>query len=130
MTWLGYDLVDEEYREEFISLIHEKLNTFEPLDLDKDEQLAKVGDDPPNEQAPLPEVAQERGRRTAREVIDQWKDREGHTLETLAEQAQISIATLRRIRSEKLRYTQQRESLKAVASVIGCEWQDLMRHPR
>src|ERR1039458_1690246 len=56
MTWLGYDYVDIAYREEFVSLIYEKLSSFEPMDLiarldrEKDEQAAKVSNDPHHDQ--------------------------------------------------------------------------------
>ena len=128
MGWLGYDLVEPAYREEFISLIHEKLNSFEPVDRVTGIPSGEAAQDDPNEHDQKSSVddVPECARPTAGELIDGWRERHGHTLETLAEQAGISIATLYRIRSGKLRYARQKESLKAVASVIGCEWHELV----
>lgn len=65
---------------------------------------------------------------SARELIDRWRKKYGITLESLAELAKISISTLRRIMRGEFDYSTHTESLKAVASVIGCDWKDLRPH--
>jgi hypothetical protein len=66
-------------------------------------------------------------RLSARDIIDRWRAANGCSLETLAGQAVIDISTLWRIRRGKFRYSTHTENLKAVASVIGCDWKDLVQ---
>ena len=81
---------------------------------------------PPSSAAAEGASAPPTARPSARDIIDRWQAANGCSLETLAEQAVISISTLWRIRCGKFSYSTHRESLKAVASVIGCDWKDLV----
>lgn len=81
---------------------------------------------PPSGVAKRVAFAPPTARPSARDIIDRWQAANGCSLETLAEQAVISISTLWRIRCGKFSYSTHRESLKAVASVIGCDWKDLV----
>lgn len=66
-------------------------------------------------------------RPSAGDTIDRWRAANGHSLESLAYKAGIDISTLWRIRRGKFRYSTHTENLKAVASVIGCDWKDLVQ---
>lgn len=66
-------------------------------------------------------------RPSAGETIDRWRAVNGCSLESLAYKAGIDISTLWRIRRGKFRYSTHTECLKAVATVIGCDWKDLVQ---
>lgn len=141
-VWLGQFVVERTFREEFIALIQETLNELEPYNAEighrkwleearssmQDEELRLAADEY-RRRAP---AEPQKPRLTAKELMDRWQQEVGHSLEVLAETADISIATLSRIRAGTLSYSTQRgrESLKSVASVIGCDWQDLVPHQR
>lgn len=137
-VWLGQFVVEHTFREEFIALIQETLDELEPYSAEighrkwledarspmQDEELRLAADEY-RRRAP---AEPQRPRPTAKELMDRWQDEAGHSLEVLAEMAAISIATVARIKAGTLSYSTQRgrESLKSVASVIGCDWQDLV----
>jgi hypothetical protein len=137
-VWLGQFVVERTFREEFTALIQETLNELEPYN-------AEIGHRKWHEEAQSSMQAEElrlaaeeyhrraseqpqKRRPTAKELIKRWQDEAGHSLEVLAEAADVSIATAARIKAGAFSYSTQRgrESLKSVASVIGCDWQDLV----
>jgi transcriptional regulator with XRE-family HTH domain len=70
----------------------------------------------------VPTLQQKAPRRTAKQIIR----RSGHSIETLAALAGVSTSTINRIISGKLSYERHPESLKNLAAVLGCDWQDLL----
>jgi transcriptional regulator with XRE-family HTH domain len=65
---------------------------------------------------------------TTKPTAIQIMERSGYTVEQLSEMSGVSVATIYRIRSGQLAYSRHRESLKALASVLECDWQDLLPH--
>ncbi len=133
-VYLGEYTVERALREEFVSLIHETLNDLQPMDWFEIDRLAEESElrrkgllREPADDGSAGEVGElHEPRPTAKELMDRWRRKTGFSLEELAEQAGISIATLNRIRFGNLPYTKQRKSLKDVAAVMGCDWQDLI----
>jgi DNA-binding Xre family transcriptional regulator len=131
---LGDYVVQRSFREEFVSLVHQTLNELEPIDWDEihrqcdETELIRRGLlTGPTEDGPL--MAHDEPhepRPTPKELMDCWQRKTGFSLEELAHQAGIGNATLYRIRAGKFPYGKQRESLKALAAVIECNWQDLI----
>ena len=144
-VWLGQFVVRRTFREEFIALIQETLDEVEPyneeigrrkwreeaesemhleelrLATEEYRRLSGVSESEPETPAGK--------RKTPKELIDLYCDVIGIRLLDLATDAGVGIATVHRIRAGKCDFKKHRESLKAVASVIGCDWQQLIRPP-
>jgi hypothetical protein len=71
-------------------------------------------------------AAQRLPRPTPIELMDRWQHETGLSLEQLAFRANVSPATLYRIRAGKFSYTKARANLSLIASIIGCKWYDLV----
>ncbi len=118
---LGVGVVEKSYLDSYMSIIRPTIEKLEPYDPALDKNLPQDRSYLAGPSAPTSGAAE-----SPKSLIDRWRDKTGHTLETLAEQAGVSIATLYRIRAGTFRFRKQRESLKAVAAVIDCEWRQLI----
>ncbi len=133
-AFLGQFVVHRTFREEFVGLIQETLDGLEPWDLEIAKNKWREEAQREMRLDELQMAAEEYQRialvvrPTAKELMDRWQNETGFSLEELAHRAKVGDATLYRIRAGEFAYTTARgtESLKDVAAVLGCEWQDLI----
>jgi hypothetical protein len=152
-TYLGNYVVQRTFEEHFLALIAKTLENLEPVDQEllklrraeqrlrdmglwegpdecSDEFLKrnmKVNAGLPLEPTTSDPVLPPKPKPTAKELVERWQDKTGHSLDTLAEMADVGVATVSRIKKGTFSYTKHRDSLKSVASVLECDWQDLGR---
>jgi DNA-binding Xre family transcriptional regulator len=131
---LGQFVVSPSFRDEFVALIQEALGGLEPWSPEierircQEEAKREMHLDSLREAAEEYQRLAVAAKPTAAALVDGWQTETGFSLEELAHQAGISIATLHRIRGADFEYKTARgcESLKGLAAVLECDWQDLV----
>jgi len=128
---LGGEIVARTFRDEFVALIQETLDEYDPVKIEEHYRLCRKDEKEEERIEELRSAAEEyqrlAPRPSPRQVIRRWLSENSCNVAQLAARAEVGEATVYRIMDgKKFDYERYSENVKNLAAVMDCDWQDLV----